>query len=197
MGKKPSTTSTFYRENNLVQRVDRKHWNKAIDLIENAPRKPSSQNLCCRVGHASRVNPRIFCSPSTSSFLLIEIRQAMLRHDWSAVSRLYSCLLDSFRSHRVLCNKILMVFLLSSPSSDLHILEDFCRMILGIDGIDINVFLKTICKLPAEIPRGFLANIRDKLFVKSDSGRSLATSYLEVSNREKSKAKKKRQSNNI
>lgn len=39
-------------------------------------------------------------------FFLIEIRQALLRHDWSAVHRLLECLVDTFQFYRVVCCKV-------------------------------------------------------------------------------------------
>lgn len=45
-------------------------------------------------------------SATVVPFFLIEIRQALLKHDWSAVHRLLECLLDTFTYYRVICCKV-------------------------------------------------------------------------------------------
>lgn len=55
-------------------------------------------------------------------------------------------------------------------------------MALGLnENEDIDVFLKTMCSIPKEIPRGFLRCVQNKMYVKEDSGLVIADAFLQAS----------------
>ncbi|XP_034250511.1 uncharacterized protein LOC117650955 [Thrips palmi] len=177
MGKAPKTLgdgsagtvlgSQFYRNWETVARVQRKSWNKAIDLIEGhklAKRRTTCQNH----GPESRMSLKRVVSGVSMKILMLEIRQALLRHDWKSVHQLNMCMLEEFSNNtRVLCSKVLLTSLLNSSQSDYRIYADFCRMASGMDDDELKVFTKTIKRLPAEIPRGFIVSAKNMLLVKA------------------------------
>ncbi|KAK3928646.1 UPF0260 protein [Frankliniella fusca] len=168
--------SRFYQEhkNDVIQRVDRKHWNRAIALID-AP-KEEKDLYCLKTDRSER---RIF---SSSSHLVTEIRQALLRHDWHSVCRLHQCFLDVGEINHAISNKLMIVQLLSNPASNFQLIKDFCSMALGMKGEEIEIFHHTICRLPKEIPRGYIRSRKNKLVVENIGGDiEIANSYLNAS----------------
>ncbi|KAE8752626.1 hypothetical protein FOCC_FOCC000748 [Frankliniella occidentalis] len=166
------------KEEIAEQRVERKHWNKAMALL-NAPLE-TEDIYCFKNDRSAR---RIFAS---SPSLVQEIRRALLRHDWISVSRLYQCYLDVGDNNSAITNKLMIAQLLSNPASNSQLFKDFCCMALGMKGKEIDIFLQTICKLPKEIPRGYIKIRKHKLIVKNKGGDiAPATSYLNATLQEK------------